>query len=117
MGLAREIERSGLFPTTVPSPALTLDELSALDFIKTNHPSFNDLHGEGEPPGVALLEDQLNKGFALLFKDKSAAEVYLGDTTRPAPLGNISKAKPDGTVKHRLIQDQRTKTVSMPQSR
>jgi hypothetical protein len=112
MGLAKPIERGGLFPTTVPSPMLTLDELSTLDVIKSNHPSFNDLHGEDEPPGVALLEDQLNKGFALLFKDKAAAEVHLGDSTHPAPLGNISKAKPDGSVKHRLIQDQRRNHVN-----
>ena len=94
---------AGLFPTTLPSPLLTLDELSALDVIKSNHPSFNDLRGEDEPPGVALLEDQLNKGFALLFANKEAAEAHLGGSTHPAPLGNIAKAKADGTMKHRLI--------------
>ena len=30
----------------------------------------------------------------------------------PAPLGNVVKAKPDGTLKHRLIQDLRANLVN-----
>ena len=51
------------------------------------------------------MEEHVNKGFGMLFASRAEAESFLGDQCHPAPLGNISKAKPDGGVKHRLIQD------------
>ena len=36
----------------------------------------------------------------------------LGARVHPAPLGNISKAKDDGSIKHRLIQDLRANSVN-----
>ena len=112
MGLSRPIEPSGLFPPEHKVPVLGLDELAAMDVMKTNHPSFADHHGESQSPGVALLEEQVNKGFALLFEDQSAAEAYLGGQAHPAPLGNIAKMKADGKMKYRLIQDQRINMVN-----
>jgi hypothetical protein len=91
MGLSRPIEPSGLFPPEHKVPVLGLDELAAMDVMKTNHPSFADHHGESQSPGVALLEEQVNKGFALLFEDQSAAEAYLGGQAHPAPLGNTAQ--------------------------
>ena len=112
MGLSRPIEPSGLFPAEHKVPIVTLDELAAMEVMRTNHPSFADHHGESKSPGVALLEDQVNKGFALLFSDQPAAEAFLGGKAHPAPLGNIAKAKADGSMKYRLIQDQRRNWVN-----
>jgi hypothetical protein len=105
MGLARPVERGGLFPPTDVLPELSLDELAALETMRGNHPSFSMLHGNEIAPGIALLNEQLNKGFGVLFSSRAAAEAHLGGIVHPAPLGNISKEKPDGSMKHRLIQD------------
>ena len=91
MSLARPIEPGGLFPSDDKEADIGLDELAALDVMRGNHPSFSELHGEEKAPGVALLEDQVNKGFAILFADKTSAEVFLQGKAHPAPLGNISK--------------------------
>ena len=48
----------------------------------------------------------------MLFKDLHAAEAWLGSTVVPSPLGNISKVKPDGTTKHRLITDLKASSVN-----
>jgi hypothetical protein len=112
MGLSRPIETGGLFPARGTDPELDLDELAALVPVSSNHPSFIDLHDEDVAPGIKLLEQQLDAGFGLLFTDKAAAEAYLGVQTHPAPLGNIAKLKPDGTWKHRLIQDLRRNAVN-----
>jgi hypothetical protein len=53
-----------------------------------------------------------HKGFGVLFSSREAAEAHLGDKVHPAPLGNISKEKPDGKTKHRLIQDLRMNSVN-----
>ena len=37
---------------------------------------------------------------------------HLGGSVHPAPLGTISKAKPDGSLKHRVIQDLRANHVN-----
>ena len=58
------------------------------------------------------LQAQVDAGFALLFTDAAAAERYLGGRVHPAPLGNVSKVKPDGTRKHRVIQDLRANRVN-----
>jgi hypothetical protein len=54
----------------------------------------------------------LNAGFGLLFLDRAAAEEHLNAKVHPAPMGNIAKLKPDGSWKHRLIQDLRRKSVN-----
>jgi hypothetical protein len=107
MGLSQVIEKSGLFPEQTGSPELDLDELAAKATVRSNHPSFSELHGETVAPGIKLLEKQLNSGFGILFSSRAAAEAYLGAQVHPAPLGNIAKLKPDGSFKHRLIQDLR----------
>jgi hypothetical protein len=112
MGLSRDIEKSGLFPEQIGNPELDFDELASKATVRPNHPSFSELHGEAVAPGIKLLEDQLNYGFGLLFADREAAASYLGADVHPAPLGNIAKVRPDGTFKHRLIQDLRRNYVN-----
>ena len=52
------------------------------------------------------MEEHIDAGFGELFKGTEEASKALGGRVLPAPLGLISKAKDDGTVKHRLVQDQ-----------
>ena len=56
-----------------------------------------------------LLVDQ---GFAYVFKDAADAERFLGAAPVPSPMGDVVKVKPDGSVKHRLIQDLRASVVN-----
>ena len=83
---------------------MTIEELVALDYCKGNHASFEELHGEEGPPAAKLVEEHLNNNFGLLFETRVAAEDYLKKKTFPAPLGNVTKGRPEGGLKHRLIQ-------------
>ena len=56
MGLASPIEPGLLFPRVEPTPERTLEELDAELRWRTNHPSFQEKHGEERPPGLALIE-------------------------------------------------------------
>ena len=47
----------------------------------------------------------MSSKFGLLFTNRMEVERFLRARSFPAPLGNITKTKPDGSVKHRLIQD------------
>jgi hypothetical protein len=105
MGLSAPITPGGLFPLQDDTPEMTMDDLAHSQIVQRNHPSFLDTHGMAVSPGLELLAEQVNEGFGMLFKDQAAAEHFLGGKTHPAPLGNISKTKPGGEVKHRLIQD------------
>ena len=44
MGIAEVIEHGGIFPEVEPTSDLTIGELTALDYMKGNHPSFGKLH-------------------------------------------------------------------------
>ena len=48
----------------------------------------------------------------MLYADQQAAEAALGGQCFPAPLGDVVKSNPDGTQKHRLIQDLRRNGVN-----
>ena len=76
-----------------------------MQITRGNHPNFDDRHGEDTAPAVQLVQDHLNKGFGMLFASQEDAEKYLQAQCHPAPLGNITKIKPDGSIKHRFIQD------------
>jgi hypothetical protein len=112
MGLAAPIQPGGLFPAQSGEAELTLDDLADAQAIKRNRPSFSERHGQERAPGLDLLAEQVNEGFGLLFADKAAAERFLGGQSHPAPLGNITQQKPNGEVKHRLIQDLKNNSVN-----
>ena len=112
MGLAVEIQAGGLFPAVSPSPNISMDELETLERWERNHPSFlHEFEGD-RPPGLGLVEGYLNAGFGRLYKDAESASQDLRQTIHPAPLGNITKTKADGTHKHRVIQDLRRNGVN-----
>ena len=76
-----------------------------------NHPSFDGVEA-GERPAHLLLSDLVDQGFVLVFGSASDAEAWLGCPPVPSPLGDVTKLKPDGSVKHRLIQDLRASAVN-----
>ena len=89
MGLARDIEVGGHFPLLHEEAYISLDELGSLSRCGANHPSFDDLKGEDVSPAIALMSEHVDDGFGRLFKDKAAADSFLGEVSHPAPLGNI----------------------------
>ena len=112
MGIEKPIAAGGLFPPADTTPDQSPEDLDGLERWEANHPSFEWGCDAASSPGKALLEEHLNAGFGELFTDLSAAEAQLGGKLHPAPLGSISKTKEDGSVKHRLIQDQRRNGVN-----
>jgi len=111
-GMALDIEPGHLLPAVAADSTLSVDDLEALSRIESNHPSFFDLHGEKTAPGIAIIQAYVDKGFGHLFADQDAAEAYLGCKVFPAPLGNITKTRQDGSLKHRVIQDLRANSVN-----
>ena len=87
MGISEEIESGGWFPATESSADLTIEELTVLDYSKKNHSSFNEKHGEASPPAEKLVQDHVNNSFGILFKDRAAAERYMGSKMLPCPSG------------------------------
>ena len=80
------------FPQTSEPPGASIDSLIDID---SNHPSFNELHGESLAPGLKQALELVQKGYGKLYPNRAAAEAELGPC-HPAPLGNIRKLKPDG---------------------
>ena len=112
MGLDCVIEPGGLFPEKQEAPERSVDELDKLEVQTSNHQSFEELHGEDKPPAWSLLQEQVDQGFAYCFADAEEAERALGGKVHPSPLGNVTTEKDDGSLKHRLIQDQRMNNVN-----
>ena len=81
MGITRDIEVGGLFPTVAPDAELSVEELDGLERIKANHPSFEATFESDTPPGVELMVSYVNAGFGLPravgspFRRHSAAKV------------------------------------------
>ena len=109
-GLSAEI--CSLFPAVSPTDVLPLEALESLSKSASNHPSFDEAFGEEVAPGVNIIQGYVDAGFGELFHDQAAAEKALGGTLFPAPLGNVTKVKPDGGLKHRVIQDLRANSVN-----
>ena len=105
MGILKPITPGGLFPLC-PSPA----EADALDgnlWAKGNHPSFGLMYsGDEEPPGLGVLKGYHTKGYAARYSTLFEAERQHGKLLI-SPLGNLTKEKDDGSLKHRIIQDLR----------
>ena len=113
MGITTPIEPGGLFPGCLTEASVSIDDIAEADTCSSNHASFFDSHGEYQPPGISALEEYLDAGFGELFRDRQHAEVHLGCRMYPSPLGNISKTRPDGSRKDRIIQDMKLSRVNL----
>ena len=105
MGILEPITPGGLFPLCpAPAEAELLDENF---WTKGKRPSFGLTHGDDpQPPGLAILAGYYEKGYAARYSSMFEAERQHGKLII-SPLGNLSKSKPDGSLKHRIIQDLR----------
>ena len=63
-------------------------------------------------PAHTLLQDLVDAGHALVFESIDTATSWLGTRPVPSPLGDVVRLKPDGSVKHRLIQDLKASSVN-----
>ena len=105
MGILEPTSPGQRFPLC-PSPA-EADSLDGNLWTKGNHPSFGLTHGgDTQPPGLEVLRGYHEKGFAARYSSLFEAEKRHGKLL-VSPLGNLTKEKPDGSLKHRIIQDLR----------
>ena len=111
VGIAEPITPSGLLPAVEESRELTARQLEDLSQWTENHASFDQPEGDALP-AHALLKDLLDQGFAFLFETLSDAEAWLGAPVVVSPLGDVTKEKSDGSIKHRLIMDLRASEVN-----
>ena len=111
VGIREEIKPAGLLPLISESPSITPEQLQDRAQWKHNHPSFDTPEGESFPAHL-LLNELVDQGFAYIFTDASAAAEFLGTSPVPSPMGDVVKIKPDGSIKHRLIQDLRASAVN-----
>jgi len=118
MGIKASIGTGGVFPLSETPRTKRPEEVLGQPPI-ANHDSFRDYAGENVPPGHQVIQEHVTSGFGLLFADRASAEAYMGGPIVTAPLGTISKQRPDGSMKHRVIMDLRLNhvndTVSMPE--
>ena len=115
VGIAETVEPGGLLPLITEERTSSIDELQARVQWTTNHSSFDSLEADSSSPTApahALLASLVDEGHALLFESRDDAAKYLGTDPVPSPLGDVVKLKPDGSVKHRLIQDLRASAVN-----
>ena len=110
VGIAVPVTPGGLLPRIKETATLTPDELSAQAAYDANHSSFNVEH-DGRKPALDELQSLVNQGFARLCRDREHAEQLLGANIVVSPLGDVVKQRPDGALKHRLIQDFRASAV------
>ena len=110
MGIEAPIVPGGLFPLAFSEADATPAEVLSETF-SGNHPSFTALGAKG--PGWQAVADHVAHGFGELHDSQAALEKHLGSRVAPAPMGVISKLKPDGvTEKHRVIMDLRRNRVN-----
>ena len=97
-GISMPIPAGGLFSLRPVLPELTVAELEQKGVFDHNHPSF-DKSDEDGVPGIRLIEEHIEAGFGRLFTSRVEAEAWLGGKAFPAPMGNVFKTKPDGSLK------------------
>ena len=111
VGIGVPIKPSGLLPLISESASTSISALQDRVQWTHNHPSFDVPEGERQP-GHLLLEQLVNDGHALVFDSEASAAHWLGVRPVPSPLGDVVRIKPDGSVKHRLIQDLKASAVN-----
>jgi len=77
MGVTKKIAygQGGFLRQEVPA-SMSIEDVRAQPIV-ANHASFEAPPDFEEPPGYEVIQDHLNAGFGLLFRDRKAAEDYL----------------------------------------
>ena len=109
IGIKEHIETCGVFPPVEDTAQMDPDELSTNMAGWSNYAS-----AESEPAVVMeLLDAQAKKGHCRFFDSEAELAEFLGvETVVLSKLALISKPRPDGTTKHRLIWDLRRSDVN-----
>ena len=74
MGISRDIELGHWYPEWPLKATLSLAELEARTMGVRSHASFYESLGADTPPGVTIVESQMNDGAGWLFEDQAHAE-------------------------------------------
>ena len=111
VGIAETILPSGLLPRIDERAQTSLESVRERVQWTHNHPSFDQQEGSSKP-AHALLQDLVDAGHALIFTSIDSATSFLGSRPVPSPLGDVVRIKPDGQIKHRLIQDLKASLVN-----
>ena len=114
-GVALPIQPGGLLPAIVEQPTLTAEDLYDQTLYDDNHRSFKETV-DGSQPALDELQGLVDAGFARVCRDREEAEKFLGQRPLISPLGNVTKVRQDGSLKHRLIQDFRASSVNQASS-
>ena len=109
--VAQTITPGGLLPTIIEQPTLSAEDLYDQTLYDDNHRSFKETV-DGSQPALEELQGLVDAGFARICRDLAEAETFFGQRPLISPLGNVTKVKPDGSLKHRLIQDFRASSVN-----
>jgi len=113
MGIRAPIANgNGVFPEFLSVGVLAPEVVLAGKTV-SNHPSLKDFQGGQRPPGHDVIESHVQRGFGLLFENRASAEKYLETAIMPAPLGCVTKVKPNGERKHRVILDLKANRVKL----
>ncbi len=110
LGISRPVPSSGIFPP-VPGAAPT----STLSDIVTDFDAFVNYSSAEESPEVCLdlLRKMTSRGWAVELPDLRAAHKFLGTHSLTFNrLALITKERPDGSLKHRLVWDLRRSGVN-----
>ena len=111
VGIAAPVVPGGLLPRISEQATLSPEDLFDMAVYDANHSSFN-LEHDGHKPARDELQGLVDQGFARLCRDRQHAEELLGSQVVVSPLGDVVKQRPDGTLKHRLIQDFKASSVN-----
>jgi len=112
LGIKREVPRRGIFPP-VPDQQVDSGYLSKLVLGPTGWTNYRSAEDEPELT-CSLLDDMVDKQWADKFSTWPQVERALGtEEIVMNRLALISKMKPDGSMKHRLVWDLRRSGVNL----
>ena len=112
LGAGVQVTHTGVFPKDAKAREYFAEDLETAE----NIPGWENYKTAEQEPGVCteLLEAMVKKGWSIVFDDPSEAERFLGVSGLVLNrLGLVTKVKPDGTVKYRLVWDLRRSGVNL----
>jgi len=112
LGASVQVPHTGVFPRDAKVREYFTEDLTTADDI----PGWENYKTAEQEPEVCadLLGTMVKKGWSIAFNEPSEAESFLGVSGLVLNrLGLVTKVKPDGTTKHRLVWDLRRSGVNL----
>ena len=109
MGINAPISTKGVFPPVDPNREVDVDEPYDISKGWSNYKS-----AEEDQDGVIndTIEKMVKRGWAVRHADMAEVRRLYGDNVPINRIGLVTKEKPDGTIKHRIIWDYRRSGVN-----